>query len=77
MAQLATPLTDVPPLITINADGSHHPASVNIVPGGSVRFEINFPPGTTHCTVPLGEVTFQSARVQGVNNPGGTIKVGS
>jgi hypothetical protein len=84
MAQRATPLPSTVPTITINPDGSHQPlGGVTIGEGGDVRFVINFPPGTSHCTIPFGQVTFQSAanaRAAGIvlpNSPGGTIKVGS
>jgi hypothetical protein len=85
MAQRVSPLPIVPPTITINPDGSHQPASgVSIGNQGEVRFVINFPPGTVHCTIPFGQVTFQSANqaraaghVLDPNSPGGTIKIGS
>ncbi len=84
MAQRVSPLPIVP-TITINPDGSHQPASgVSIGNQGEVRFVINFPPGTVHCTIPFGQVTFQSstqARAAGLvldpDSPGGTIKIGS
>jgi len=85
MAQKATPLPIGPPVITINPDGTHHPTGgVTIDNEGEVRFVINFPPGTVHCTIPLGQITFQSiseARARGVtldpDSTGGTIKIGS
>jgi hypothetical protein len=85
MAQRATPLPALPPTITINPDGSHQPSGgVTIGEGGEVRFAINFPPGTVHCTIPFGDVTFQSAsqaKAAGItprpDSPGGTVKVGS
>ena len=84
MAQRATPLPATTPTITINPDGSRQPAGgVTISEGSEVRFVINFPPGTVHCTIPFGEITFQSAanaKAAGISlplSPGGTIKVGS
>ena len=85
MAQRATPLPAAPPTITIHPDGTRQPSGgVTIGEGGEVRFVINFPPGTVHCTIPFGQVTFQSAsqaRAAGIvgdpDNPGGTVKVGS
>jgi len=86
MAQHATPLPiSAVPIITINPDGSHLPAGGVIINNeGEVRFVINFPPGTVHCTIPFGQVTFQSvsqAKAAGVtadpDSTGGTIKIGS
>lgn len=85
MAQRATPLPIAPPQITINPDGTPHPVGgVDINNQGEVRFVINFPPGTVHCTIPFGQIIFRSAsqaRAAGIvfdpDSPGGTIKVGS
>lgn len=67
---------DAPNEITINADGTFSPASgVVINPGGEVKFDVNYPPGTNTCTIPFGAISFSYN--PGVEGTGGnTIKVG-
>jgi hypothetical protein len=76
MPQTAPAPMDAPNEITINADGTYSPpGGVVINPGGQVKFNVNYQPGTNTCTIPFGAITFSfTAGTEGTG--GNTIKVG-
>ena len=66
-------------VITVNSDGTYTPASgVSINNGGVAKFDVNYPPNTNTCYIPIGPITFaQVAEDKPGATTGGTVKVGS
>ncbi len=65
------------PLITINSDGTYDPpGGVSINPGGVVKFEVTYPPGTSTCYLSFGPINFRQDAMPTLAAVG-TIKVGS
>jgi hypothetical protein len=66
-----------PPTITIPSTGIPDPPGyVRINPGGVVKFDVTFPPGSNFCHIPFGQITFGQEPVEVLVGVG-TIKVGS